>query len=400
MIFLLGINGFIAKNFYLKLKKSKIQVCCLDHNDLDKIFAVDDNDIIINFCGSNRGKTLEDFDNANYLFVKKIVEKIGTICGTCKPYFLHISSLMVYGFNTTNVKSSEEYQQYFISSKIKGEEYLINNYPTDRLCIARPSNIYGYDCKPYYNNILVTLVYEKIIKNYKINKINKNCVRNFLSVNGLCTELEKIVNNRTTGIYNIISNNNVNLESLVNIIHQEKLPNEITINDGDVSIPNLENSNIIEGKIIIHNENLNENIKMIENQMEKYIQLCEQSETKKLEKISQQRGDMVEIANTDFKRLYMISLTDHSVRGNHYHYEQIEYFYQHQGRVIFILVHKDNLDVILLRVIEPNSIVIVKPYIIHTLINDFISNKCEVFVTSTQSFIKNEIPDTEYINVL
>jgi nucleoside-diphosphate-sugar epimerase len=398
MIFILGINSFIAKNFFLTLKKHKKDVTCLNHDDLDNLSNVGNEDIFINFCGINRGKSFDEFNDVNHIFVKKIIAKLNNF--NVVPYFVHLSSIMVYGFVNKNISNLPEYQQYFIDSKLKGENYLMHNYPNNKLCIIRPSNIHGYDCEPYYNNILTTLIYEKIKNNHTINKINKNCTRNFLSINGLCMEIEKIINNKRIGIYNIVSNNNISLEILINNIYHNEVPNDIIIEDGEESIPNINNGiqpNV--AQTIIHSENLNDIIKM-EEKMEKYIALCKNVIVQKLNRLSQSRGDMVEITSLDSKRLYLITLSDHSVRGNHYHYKQIEHFYQYEGKVIFLLAHKNDKDIIFFKVINKDSLVIVNPLIIHTLINDFPKNKCEIIVSSTQPYVTNDIPDTEYINII
>ena len=62
--------------------------------------------------------------------------------------------LFTKSFENKNINALSEYQQWFITSKLNGEQYLRENYPEQSLCILRPSNIYGYDCTPYYNNLL------------------------------------------------------------------------------------------------------------------------------------------------------------------------------------------------------------------------------------------------------
>lgn len=70
------------------------------------------------------------------------------------------------------------------------------------------------------------------------------------------------------------------------------------------------------------------------------------------------------------------------------------------GKVIFLLSHKDNPDIISFKILDRDDSIIIKPHIIHTLVNDFISNTCEVIILSTQAFIANQIPDTEYITII
>ena len=47
----------------------------------------------------------------------------------------------------------------------------------------------------------------------------------------------------------------------------------------------------------------------------------------------QPRGNMVEISSLNSKRLYKITLTQNSVRGNHHHYTQIEEFYTNKDKL-------------------------------------------------------------------
>lgn len=394
MIYLLGINSFIGKNFYLLLKKEKIDVTVLSHNELDSLLNIGNEDTLINFCGCNRGSSQEEYDEANYLFVKKIVYRLLIL--NVQPHLIHLSSLMVCGFQNKAMEDLPEYQQYFISSKLKGEQYLLDNYPNST--IVRPSNIFGYNCDPYYNNILVSMVYEKIVGNYKINKINRNCVRDFLSVERLNYQLFEMVTKKSLGVYHITSSTKYSLEEITLIIHQNNLPEEIEITDSDDSIPGTNHSDHVQK--INCCEDIEQKIMELEDSMRKYLSLTSLITNKRLNRLSQPRGDMIEISDLSSKRLYMITLSQHSVRGNHYHYEQIEHFYQASGKTTYLLAHNDNPEIVYINTIGQDTLLVVNPYVIHTLVNDFINNDCSVFVTSTQEFIPEQVPDTKYVNII
>lgn len=396
-VFIYGINSFIGRNLYLKLKNEKVKVFCFNHSDVDKLTLAGEEDIIINFCGVNRGESVDDYYNANTLLVENMVSTIKKSLNGC-PFFVHISSLMVHGFEGKNTDELPEYQKNFIGSKLAGEMYLEQNYPTNKFAIVRPSNIYGYNCEPYYNNLLVTLVHEKITNNFKTNKINKNCVRNFLSIDGLVGQIMEIITNRKHGIYNILSNNNTDLHSLVNMIHGNIIPDDISIVDGEKSVTSL-NPNVGGINIIIE-EDLAKCIIFMEEKMKKLMDISSTTSARKLERLSQPRGDMVEISSVEGKRLYMITLTENSIRGNHFHFEQIEDFYVAKGKVIFLLAHKDDTSVVFFKILDKDGSIVVKPNLIHTLVNDFVQDPAEVYVVSTQKFIKNEIPDTKYLNII
>ena len=140
-----------------------------------------------------------------------------------------------------------------------------DTYINDNLCIIRPANIFGYNCRPYYNNLLITLLYEKINNLYELNKINKNCYRNILSINKFCTEFIDILINKKHGIFNILSNNNINLEELIKLVHTN-IPSYIQIYDGELDKFDITNNNII-GVNIIVNENIKEELIILEENM-------------------------------------------------------------------------------------------------------------------------------------
>lgn len=238
-LYLIGENSFICKSLLKTLTLDN--VITLNHTDLTKLNDVTGEDIVINFCGINRGSTNDEYVKGNYEFVIRVLN----IINITQPFFIHFSSLMIYGFENIELSDLPEYQQYFIRSKIAAEELLINNYPCDKLAIIRPSNVFGPECKPYYNNLLVTLIYEKIIGEYKITQINRNCVRNFIHISGLITELMKIVNNKKAGKYNIISNNTINLADLVNLLYDNNVPSTITITDDKPSVSIISEDSII-----------------------------------------------------------------------------------------------------------------------------------------------------------
>lgn len=238
-LYLVGENSFICKSLLKTLTLDN--VIKLSHTDLTKLNDVTSEDIVINFCGINRASTIDEYIKGNYEFVLHVFD----IINITQPFFIHFSSLMVYGFENTELNDLPEYQQYFIRSKIAAEELLINNYPSDKLAIIRPSNVFGPDCKPYYNNLLVTLIHEKITRKYTITKINRNCVRNFIHISGLITELIKIVNNKEPGKYNIISNNTINLADLVAILYDNDIPSAIIITDDKPSVSFISKDSII-----------------------------------------------------------------------------------------------------------------------------------------------------------
>lgn len=395
-LFILGINSFIGTNFYLKLRTTgyKHNIVCLSHNELDVLKTVSNDDVIFNFCGVNRGKTEEEFVEGNTTFLKNL---IGFIPNGCFPHLFHISSFMVHGFEGIPLSSMVGYSKMFIESKLKGEKFLRSVYPEDRLTIIRPSNIYGYNCEPYYNNILVTMAYESVVGDHKVTKLNKNCMRNFLSVEGLVDTMCILLDNRKCGTYDIVSNNDTTLDKLIKIIYKG-VPNIFEIVDGEPSVPN-KNSGLIGERVVVE-EDFIRCVEKLTFDIKQYGILQQLSLIKKLDTLSQPRGDMVEISGLDSKRLYMITVTKNSFRGNHFHYMQTEEFYVNRGKIMFLLALENYPNIILCKTLYKYDRVQVAPYVIHTLVNDFVGEDPEIFVTSTQKYVPNSVPDTKYINII
>lgn len=394
--FILGVNSFIARNYYQYLRiNKKDRIVTLSHEDLHLLKEVRSEDTVINFCGINRAELQEVYETGNHLFLKDVLNLLATTTDSL-PYFIHVSSYMVNGFENTKESELPNYQRFFIESKRNGENFLKENYPNEKLCIVRPSNIYGYNCEPYYNNLLVTLVYEKITETHKITKINKNCERNFLSIDGLINAISTLCDSRGSGTYNIVSDQNLELDNVISMIYPKNIPDIISIVDDSVSIASRKP---VDGELYIVNEDISQNLVKLENQMRTLVKVKDLVKIERRSRLSQPRGDMVEISSIHSKRLYMITLTDHSVRGNHYHIEQVEDFYIHRGKLMFLLAHKDDPTTIYSVVCKEGDCITVNPPIIHTLVNDFIGQIPEIFITSTFPYIKNVVLDTIYVNI-
>lgn len=423
MIFIVGINSFIGRNLFLRFRKKNFRVHCLSHTDIsDLSLTLCAEDVVINCCGVNRAQTAGDYIKGNHQFVQQLVNTLKQQVSV--PYLIHFSSLMVQGFRNKTLDELPEYQRHFIRSKLAGDEYLTLTYPKDRYCILRPSNIFGFDCLPYQNNILVTLMHEKISGKNTCGKMNKNCLRNFLSVDGLCNQVEAMLTLRPIGILNMISSNTIDLGALVTLVYQkpaeenktgELKPPEIV--DGEESIPELDKPVkkpeasetvpssaattkkplIVETMIV--KEDLDASVRMMESKMRQLMRIRSAIQISSKTRLCQSRGDMVEISNLNANRLYCITLTKGAVRGNHYHLAQTEEFYVARGRPVFLLAYPDAPDVIHMVLLQPDQTIRIPPPLIHTLVNAE-AEKCELFVVSTQPFVADSIPDTVYITLL
>jgi hypothetical protein len=384
MYYLIGVNGFISKNIYLYLKLQKQTVVCLHHNNISVLSDMKSTDMIINCCGINRTDNVDDFYNANVIFISTIID-ILTV-NKIVPIIIHISSIIASYENTTHVN--------YKKSKIMGENLLLLYAPHTTL-IIRATNIYGYNSKPYYNNILISLMYDKLFNNKKITYIDKNTTLNLLSIDGFIEKVFELINNNITGIVCVSSICNITLEKLINIIYDNNVPSYIDIKTNESNYFGINSINNFQV-----NENIEHKIKLLEKQILDYVKLSENIQLVNLDTNTTVRGNMVEISNLESKRLYEITLNTHSIRGNHYHSKQIEDFYVSSGTVCFLLYHKDNPDTILHFIAKPGNKIRVLPDIVHTLTNDYKNNIPKIFILSTQKYIHNCTPDTEYVKFL
>jgi nucleoside-diphosphate-sugar epimerase len=396
VIYLLGASGFLAKNLYLTLRRKGQRVILLGHDEVGGVAQARTPDVVVNCCGVNRSASQDDYDRANHRFPIEIVERFRT--GE-RPFLVHLSSLMVYGFKDKPVESLSEYQRWFIRSKLAGEEALLSSYPAERLCVVRPSNIFGYSCEPYYNNLLSTLVYEKVAGLRKIDRINVNCVRNLLSVESFCGQVYELIQERRHGFYNVMSNNSLDLGTVVDLVYREGVPDHLSLLEGERDVPNLTDPDLRAEDLVLE-ENLSERIEALEREVKVYHLLKAEVTIKRLEKLSQPRGDMVEISSLRSKRLYKITLEKNSTRGNHFHHRQTEEFYTNRGHVLYLLSYYDHPQVVYQFRSGENELVVINPSIIHTLTNDYQENVPEIIISSTQEFVKGEIPDTEYVTII
>ena len=392
-IYILGYNSFIAKQFYLSCKKINSNIILLEYNQVEYLKKITSNDVVLNFCGVNRADTYDAYNDGNFLFIKKYID----IIKEKSPFLLHISSLMVCGFKDQKLENLSNYKKWFIETKLKGEKYIRDNYDKHKFAIVRPANVFGYSCKPYYNNLLSTIVYEKLNNLKKINNINVNCFQYLIPVHSLCRELLEVIKIKKHGTFNIISSELFSLKKVIETVYHSKIPEYITFTDGDYSVPDIESK---KGENIVILDHFENSVKTLEKEMKIYNELTSKIKINTLKKLSQPRGDMVEISSLESKRLYKITLNEHAVRGNHFHFKQVEEFFNNKGSVTYLLAGRYNINVVVVEHSRENERIKILPEIIHTVVNDFPDNIPEIIISSTQEFIPNSVPDTEYVKIV
>ena len=136
------------------------------HTEINSLSTnLNNNDIIINCCGVNRGSD-EVLYNSNYLFIEEIINAINLYENI---RLVNISSLIASDLNNNSI---------FSKSKKMGDNHIVNNINNNNnYTVLRLCNILDNGIKPYNNNFIYTLIYEKqnnIINSREYNVYNNN----------------------------------------------------------------------------------------------------------------------------------------------------------------------------------------------------------------------------------
>lgn len=223
-VHVLGKNSFIGKALYEKI--NSLYKFIYSHTEIDEFEKnINDGDIVINCCGINISKTNNLFYEGNSNFVEKIVNVINKYNDI---NFVHISTIQCSYINNDTI---------YKKSKLLGETHVINN--CKNFNILRLTNVLDKGIKPYTNNFIYTMIFEKKYKlryDYKIynNKIN------IISLENLINIIPSFLATCSNKIYNIQSEYTYEMKDIINIIHKniETLP-ENNVNILDDSISNI-----------------------------------------------------------------------------------------------------------------------------------------------------------------
>ena len=232
-IHIFGKNSFIGSSIYKKFQCVNIKI--YSHTEIS-IFKnnIKNNDIIINCCGVNRDND-EFLYNGNYIFIKDLVDIINFHTNIT---FINISSLMVSDLNNTST---------FSKTKILGDNYINNNFSkNNKYTILRLCNILDNGIKPYNNNFIYTLLYEK--QHNIINPSNYNINNNELYILTITEVLEVIIDCIITPknkILNVISHNKFYMHDIIKLIYS----NNETMEKYNIHLLNTYNQHMYNDKI-------------------------------------------------------------------------------------------------------------------------------------------------------
>lgn len=187
-ILVTGSKGFIGKNLLKKLDSNNFNILEFNRDDsLEKLEQlIIQSDFIVHLAGEVRpNSSNDDFKNSNTLLTQNIVDIL-------RKHDKNIPILMASTIHAKLLKN--EY------GKTKREaELLIENYSkeTDIKCfIYRLPHVFGEGCKPNYNSVISTWIYNSI-NDLEINCFDRSIEMHYVYVQDIVNAFKTIIEKQT-----------------------------------------------------------------------------------------------------------------------------------------------------------------------------------------------------------
>lgn len=188
-ILLTGSKGFIGKNLLKKLDSTNFNIFEFNRDDsfetLEKLII--QSDFIVHLAGEVRPTSSDDdFKNSNTLLTQNIIDIL-------RNHNKNIPILMASTIHAKLLKN--EY------GKTKREaELLIENYSKDtstKCFIYRLPHVFGEGCKPNYNSVISTWIYNSI-NDLEINCFDRDIEMHYVYVQDIVDEFISIIDKQTS----------------------------------------------------------------------------------------------------------------------------------------------------------------------------------------------------------
>ena len=212
-IIIIGKSGFIGANL-IKLLKKNFNIKSYDYRkflNLNQKFLLDVN-YVIN-CSSNKQYVKKKYSEKND-FDFQISKKIKDL--KCKMIFLSSRKIYRSGDNL-NESSKLKPNCHYSKNKLKTEKKLLKNLK-NRILILRISNLIGVNNSRITNKKIhktfIDVFFSNVQKGIIFN--NEKSYKDFLSINKFSEIIEKLINKKAVGIYNVSLGKKVYLNKLIN----------------------------------------------------------------------------------------------------------------------------------------------------------------------------------------
>ena len=192
---IIGKNSFIGKAFYHSTKNVDI----ISYSDIDKVDFFKYN-VVLN-CAITPEFKIEDYKQRNDLDYQ-----VAILAAANKCHYIMFSTRKVYGLcddlQILNEESKLNANDYYGDNKATSERKII--LFGGSVTILRASNVYGFE---YGRNSFMGFCMNQLKHTDKIvYSISDKSKRDFISIKSVCKVLNKVVELKPQGIYNLSSN--------------------------------------------------------------------------------------------------------------------------------------------------------------------------------------------------
>lgn len=185
-----GSNGFIGKNLINELKKnSGINILEFQrHNTVEELKELlAQSDLVFHLAGEVRPtSSSEDFERSNVTLTKSIIDILAQ-----KKRYIPI----LYASSIHAKLSKNDYGKTKRESEILIEDYLKKH--AVRCTIYRLPHVFGEGCKPNYNSVISTWIYNSIM-DLDINVFDRDIQMNYVYVQDIVKEFSHFIDNTMT----------------------------------------------------------------------------------------------------------------------------------------------------------------------------------------------------------
>lgn len=188
-ILVTGSKGFIGKNLLKKLDSNYFNVLEFNRDDSSETLEkqIIQSDFIVHLAGEVRpNSSNDDFKSSNTLLTQNIVDIL-------RKHNKNIPILMASTIHAKLLKN--EY------GKTKREaEVLVENYSKEintKCFIYRLPHVFGEGCKPNYNSVISTWIYNSI-HDLEINCFDRNIEMHYVYVQDIVDDFVSIIDNQTS----------------------------------------------------------------------------------------------------------------------------------------------------------------------------------------------------------
>lgn len=188
-ILVTGSKGFIGKNLLKKLISRDCNILEFNRNDslatLEKLII--QSDFIVHLAGEVRpNSSNDDFKNSNTLLTQHIIDIL-------KKHNKYTSILMTSSIHAKLLKN--EYGKTKREAELLIEEY--SKGINTKCYIYRLSHVFGEGCKPNYNSVISTWIYNSI-RNLEIKIFDRSIKMHYVYVQDIVDEFIAIIEKKTS----------------------------------------------------------------------------------------------------------------------------------------------------------------------------------------------------------